>query len=232
MSSSPAHSHSHTAHLLQVIRWESFSSDFGPEGGVGTPEFWSEYARYEFLSSFASPRHCLMQLICLHRDHMRELPPSSLTCLQLHDTDHVSPDWNRQNGSSGRYQQPQYTPTFLCAMCDTIFCSLHPSPLRCNRRSRRALARFGCAAPACRGCIYNANAEQRQHARSSGTLARYDDASACVTRAVAGDSGRKSCRHDHGGQGVALAASAKNPAAPCRNISTWISTALFWSRSA
>ena len=106
------------------------------------------------------------------------------------------------------------------------------SPLRCNRRSRRALARFGCAAPACRGCIYNANAEQRQHARSSGTLARYDDASACVTRAVAGDGGRKSCRHDHGGQGVALAASAKNPAAPCRNISTWISTALFWSRSA
>ncbi len=82
------------------------------------------------------------------------------------------------------------------------------TPVRCNRRSRRALARFGSAAPARRGCIYNANAEQRQHARSSGTFARYDDASARVMRAVAGDGGRESCRHDHGGQGVAHTASA------------------------
>ena len=102
------------------MRWESFSSDFGPKDGVGTPEFWSEYARYEFLSSFASPRHCFMQLICLHRGHMREFHPSfisHLTTLQLHDIDNLSSDWHRQNGSCCRFQQPQYTPTFFCAVC-------------------------------------------------------------------------------------------------------------------
>ena len=31
--------------VLQVIRWESFSSDFGPRDGIGTREFWEEYAR-------------------------------------------------------------------------------------------------------------------------------------------------------------------------------------------
>ena len=36
-----------------------------------------------------------------------------------------------------------------------------------------------------------------------------------MTRADAGDGGRKSCRHDYGGQGV-----ARNAATDCRNITT------------
>lgn len=32
----------------QVIRWETFSSDFGPKDGIGSPQFWEEYARYVF----------------------------------------------------------------------------------------------------------------------------------------------------------------------------------------
>ena len=43
--------------------------------------------------------------------------PSSLTTRQLHDIDNLSSDWHRQNGSCCRFQQPQYTPTFFCAVC-------------------------------------------------------------------------------------------------------------------
>jgi hypothetical protein len=109
-------------------------------------------------------------------------------------------------------------------LCDVLRCILIFTPLRCYCRRRRALARHGSAAPACCGCVHNAYAEQRQHARSRGTFARYDDVSTRVTRAVAGDGGRKSCTYDHGGQGV-----VRDRLSQHNHRCAYV---LFWSRSA
>jgi len=60
------------AHRHAPCSWESFTSDFGPKDGVGTREFWAEYARL-----VAAACVCLLLLLLLVVCACNTLPAAS-----------------------------------------------------------------------------------------------------------------------------------------------------------
>ena len=84
--------------VLQVIRWQFFASDFGPRDGLGTPEFWSEYARCVRARVRALSAAALRVLCFLFEIGTLQ----ALITMQLHDADDLSSCWHRQDGSCWR----------------------------------------------------------------------------------------------------------------------------------